>query len=430
MSTAKTATGCSMTSRRSSALTATFNGLKANGGGDYYYRVTAYNSVASTASRQQRIDLAVPLVQGVAVPQVRSSTMRITWQPTRNAQTYVIQLATNAAMTSGLHTHTVDGDTLQFDATGLTPGELYYVRVDGQNVPAIGAYSDPLAIPLPTDAFSVDVVTYNLCGQDHCRSGAERDRIKAWSTRKPYAGQIARSTGADLIATQESGHSDTKFITELPGYSSGAYLSAKSIFYKASRFTSLDSGTITLDKSRKRYAVWNEFLDKATRTPFYFVDAHLEPYKGKTLDDLRFAQTKVLIAAIAKENTEQLPVIYAGDFNSNRDNADQSKYKGGYDAPLKAFTAVGIPDGVTIAAELLHTIFNSANQAINPPYKHGDHVDHIYVSPNVQVNKLSVVLGPNGATGSDPFRYAAPFASDHNPMQANVTVPGRPGEVG
>ena len=139
---------------------------------------------------------------------------------------------------------------------------------------------------------------------------------------------------------------------------------------------------------------------------------------------------EVLIAAMAKENTKQLPVIYAGDYNSNRVNADQSKYKGGCDAPLKAFTAVGVPDAITIASHLVHTIFNSANQAVNPPYKYGDHVDHIYVSPDIRVNSLSIVLGPNGATGSELFRYAAPFASDHNPVQANVTVPGRPGEVG
>jgi endonuclease/exonuclease/phosphatase family metal-dependent hydrolase len=430
MSTAKTSTSCSKSSPRSSALTATFDGLKANGGGDYYYRVIAYNSVASTASEQQRVDLPVPLVQGVAVPRVRSSTMRIAWHATRNAQTYAIQLASNAAMTDGLQTHTVDGDTLQYDATGLTPGKVYYVRVDGQNAPVAGAFSAPLAIPLPTNAFSVDVVTYNLCGQDHCRSGEERSRIKAWSTRKPYAGKIARSTGADLFATQESGHSDTKFITQLSGFSEGAYISAKSIFYKTSRFTKLHSGTITLDAKHKRYAAWNEFQDKATRTPFYFVDAHLEPYKGKTRDDLRYAQTKVLIAAIAKVNTKHLPVIYAGDYNSNADNAIQSKYKGGYDAPLKAFKAAGIPDGITLADILHHTIFNSANQAINPPYKYGDHVDHIYVSPTVRVNQLSVILGPNGATGSQSFRYATPFASDHNPMEATVTVPGLPGEVG
>jgi endonuclease/exonuclease/phosphatase family metal-dependent hydrolase len=421
---------CTRSSSRSSALTTKFTGLTPTGGADYFYRVIASNSAGTARSAKQRADLPVVAMSGVEAPKVRTTSIHLAWSAALNAETYTIEVATNSAMTSNLKTYSVDGASRAYVVTKLTPGTIYYVRMDGRNGRVHGAYSVPLAVPLPTASVAVNVVTYNLCGQDHCRTGAEKNRIKAWSTRKPYAGKIARSTGADLIATQESGHSDTKFITQLPGYSEGAYLSAKSIFYKTSRFTSLDSGTITLDKANKRYAVWNEFLDKSTRTPFYFVDPHLEPYKGKKLDDLRYAQTKVLIAAIAAENTKHLPVIYAGDFNSNKDNADQSKYAGGYDAPLKAFKAVGIPDAITIAADLLHTVFNSANQAINPPYKYGDHVDHIYVSPGVRVNKLSVVLGPNAATGSESFRYATPFASDHNPVQANVTVQGRPGEVG
>ncbi|MCW2750783.1 MAG: hypothetical protein JWR83_1893 [Aeromicrobium sp.] len=430
LTTTEAAKTCELTTHRSSALTAKFVNLTRNAGADYFYRVIAYNSDGSTASAKQRVDLPVMVVRGVTAKKVRTATLELTWAAALNAETYSVEVATNSAMTSNLKTHSVLASVRDYTVTGLTPGTLYYVRINGRNGPALGTYSTSLAVPLPTKGFSVNVITYNLCGQDHCRTGAAKKRIKPWSTRKPHAGAIARGTGADLIATQESGHSDTHFITQLPGFSAGAYKSAKSIFYKTSRFTKLDSGTITLDKVNKRYAVWNKFRDNATRTPFFFVDSHLEPYKGKTRDNLRYAQTKVLIAAIAKENTDRLPVIYAGDYNSNKDNADQKKYKGGYDAPLKAFKAAGVPDGITIAASLLHTVFNTANQAINPPYTYGDHVDHIYVTPGIRVNKLTVVIGPNGATRSHPFRYAAPFASDHNPVEANVTVPGRPGTVG
>lgn len=416
---------CARSSSRSSSLTATFSGLVPTAGGDYFYRVYAYNSVAATRSDKHRVDLPVADLQGITVPRVRTTSLRVTWHSATNAERYTVQVATNSAMTSSLATHVVPSGTLQYDVTGLTPGRLYYVRVRGENGVSLGAYSAILSIPLPTAAFSVDVITYNLCGQDHCRSSAAaKERIEPWSMRKPIAGRVVRGTHAELIATQESHDQDTKFITELPGYTSGSYYSAKTIFYHTSRFTRLAAGHITLDSSRGRYAVWNTLRDNATRTPFVFVDSHLEPYKGKTKDDLRAAQTKVLIAGIAKVNTKHLPVIFAGDYNSNKSNANQDLYPGGYDAPLKIFRGAGIPDGVNVAAYIVHQAFNSANQAINPPLKHSDHVDHIFVTPEIKVNRWSVIL-----TRIDSL-YATPFATDHNPVQTNLTIPGLPGRVG
>lgn len=416
---------CSRTSPRSATRTATFSGLRPTVGTDYYYRVYAYgNGSLSSHSSKYVVDLPVATLSSFTVPKVRTQAFQVAWPAATNAETYTIQVATSSTMTSGLKTFTAPGDARSFSVTGLTPGSTYYTRIRGVNGVVLGGFSPVRRTPLPTDPVDLTVVSYNLCGQDHCRSSASaKQRIKPWATRKPLAGKLVRDIGSDLIATQESHDEDTRFITELPGYSTGAYYSAKTIFYKTSRFTKLGSGVITLDAQRKRYAVWNRFLDKSTRTPFYFVDTHLEPYKGKAIDDLRAAQTKVLIAAIVKENTSRLPVIYAGDYNSNKSNA-QAKYPGGYDAPLRVFSSQGIVDGYNTARLLSNEIFNSANQALNPPLKHFDHVDHIFVTPSIGVRRWRVVLTLRSGN------YPTPFATDHNPIQGDLTIPGRPGTVG
>lgn len=263
------------------------------------------------------------------------------------------------------------------------------------------------------------MVTYNLCGQDKCLGSG---RVTTWKNRKPYAGRLIRSTGAGIVSTQESGDKDTAFITELPGFRRARYLSGKSLFYDTSLYQAQRSGDIVLDSKRKRYAVWVELIDLETRTPMIVVDPHLEPYKGKTNDTLRRTQTRTLLSAIDRVNSRDLPVVIAGDFNSNKDNANQSRYPGGFDGPAGVLLETGHLDARVNADRSANVLWNSANQAINPPLKYGDHVDQIWTTPDVLVHDWSVILD----LASNGSLYRTPFASDHNPVRATVTIPGQP----
>ena len=84
--------------------------------------------------------------------------------------------------------------------------------------------------------------------------------------------------------------------------------------------------------------MWADLKD-LNGTRFIVVDVHLVSGKGKGNDDERTREMTALINGIKKINPSGLPVIYAGDFNSNASNANQSKYKGGYDAPLRSFSS-------------------------------------------------------------------------------------------
>lgn len=418
MSASEAMTTCSRQSPRSTERSVTFRDLTPNGGGDYFYRVSAHTGSQTVPSARQRIDLPVAKVADIApVRGAATGQATATWTPALNSESYEIQVARNSAMTSGVRKLTSPRTSVS--QSGLTIGTTYYFRARGVNSPRHGAWSPVHAVRLPSLPARITVMTYNLCGQDKCVTRS--NGMMKWSARRTFAGEIVRDSGADIVATQESHDKDTRFGRELPGFGLAAYYSAKSLFYDKAKYDVRRSGKITLSAKEKKYAVWAEFRETATRTTFIVVDVHLQPFKGRTLDDMRAKQTRIMLDKIRSVNPENLPVVYAGDYNSNKSNADQSRYKGGYDAPKKVLTAAGLVNTVSRAENPVHRAFNSANQAINPPLRNGDHVDHVYVDRRIAVLqwRIAVEMAPGGK------RYATPFATDHNPIRTVLEVPGR-----
>lgn len=416
LTTSRDATSCVHRSPRSTTRTATFSGLVPTGGTDYYVRVYAHNTSGSTGSAIRGFNLPVgTIASSTMARESGTSRVRARWAAGVNAEEYELQFGTNPSMTTGLKSYTVTNPSATL--TRLTLGTTYHYRVRAINGVVKGTWTTPTKFRMASDPTNVVVATYNLCGQDKCVT--KTNGMKKWSTRKPYAGKIARSTGAGIIATQESHDQDTRFGTQLPGYALGAYYSAKSLFYDTAKYERQRSGVITLNSTERKYAVWVQLRDRATRTVFVVVDAHLQPYKGRSKDLMREAQTKKLISDMARANPNKFPVIYAGDFNSNKSNADQSRYPGGFDAPLKVFQAAGIPDVFDSAETNVNGTWNSANQAINPPLRHSDHVDHIYADAAIEARQFKVIVSIDGS------RYATPFATDHNPVRATLRIPGR-----
>jgi endonuclease/exonuclease/phosphatase family metal-dependent hydrolase len=409
---------CVRLSQPTTSRTLTFRNLSPGPDTDYYFVIYSYNGTARSATTPQGFDLpalVVGAIGSISAELIGDTSIKVRWSAATDATAYQLQLATNSTMTSNLQTRTVDRTNAA--PGGLTLGTRYYYRVRGSNGAVKGRFTSIRSIRVPSKPAQISVITYNLCGQDKCVTSA--NDMKRWSTRKAYAGRIARGTRADIISTQEA-HEDSRFGTELPGFALASYYSAKSLYYKTSKYNRLRSGMMTLSSTYRKYAVWAELLDEATGNRFIVVDAHLQPYKGKTNDDLRAAQTKTLLSKVAAINPDKLLVVYAGDFNSNKSNAIQSRYPGGYDAPLKIFTAAGVPDTFVEATAPVGALWNSANQAKNPPLKYGDHVDHIFADGPIVVTDWRVIVSLDSKGW-----YAKPFATDHNPVRARLTIPGR-----
>jgi len=400
----------------------TFRKLRASAGTDYYYRLRAHRGGRSSVTPWRRANLKVG--KGPAnQPATRAGAiLHYSWGRATNATSYQLQVSPSRSFRAGVRTEGRTGRTARL--TGLNGGMAYFARVRGVNGSVKGPWGPVTRIKVVTAPARIAVATYNLCGDNKCRtsdSGAWFLRnVPAWSVRKPLAGALARAAKPDIVVAQEAS-TKAAFHTELSDFSRGAYKSARSIYYKRSRYTSLDGGWMTLDDRGKRFATWNLLRDRRTGTAFYIVNAHLEPYKGAKLDRLRSTQTGRLIRRIQALNTHGLPVVWAGDWNSNKSNANQDAYPGGYDAPRKRFAAIDVVNSVEQTANRTNADLNSANAGIKAPRRSGDHVDAIYV-PKRGVTVESWSMLANFLEGPEGREYATPFPSDHNPLVARLVV--------
>ncbi|WP_286931022.1 MULTISPECIES: hypothetical protein [Aeromicrobium] len=400
----------------------TFRALRPNSGTDFYYRLTSYRGKYKAATRWKKANLRVGKGTANRVVGGRGHYLSYHWSKVRSASSYEIQLSTN---------HRFSGRVVQAGRKGLgariddlNGGMTYHARVRGVNGKVKGAWGPVTRTKLAAVPSRVTVATYNLCGEDKCRSadsGAWFLRnVPTWAVRKPLAGAVVRSGSPDVVVTQESA-TRTAFHTQLPGFTRGAYKSAKTIYFRSSRFTALGGGGLTLDSATGRYATWNLLRDRKTGTAFIVTNAHLEPHKGAARDELRLKQTARLISKVNALNPHRLPVVWGGDFNSNESNANQDNYPGGFDAPTQRFARHGIVNSLGLAGSAINAELNSANAGVPVPKSNGHHVDAIFV-PSSGITVEAWSMPANFIQTETGREYSTPFPSDHNPVVARLVV--------
>ncbi|MBM0123654.1 endonuclease/exonuclease/phosphatase family protein [Pimelobacter simplex] len=111
-----------------------------------------------------------------------------------------------------------------------------------------------------------------------------------------------------------------------------------------------------------------------------------------------------------------VPTVLLGDFNSHRGH----ERRGQVDAPRLVLEGAGFADASDIAARLTYPFLNSAHGFdTNPPRSSTwpTHVDRIFVSPGITVPSWENIAVLDGG------RYAAPMASDHNPVRTTLYIP-------
>jgi endonuclease/exonuclease/phosphatase family metal-dependent hydrolase len=105
-----------------------------------------------------------------------------------------------------------------------------------------------------------------------------------------------------------------------------------------------------------------------------------------------------------------LPVVYAGDFNSNTSATHV------FDGPGRAMRTARVLDARDAAVHLYNASYNSANQYLRTPPHTGDSVDYVFAAPGVGVLSRAVVLKLSGG------RFPGVIPSDHNPVQARLDI--------
>jgi endonuclease/exonuclease/phosphatase family metal-dependent hydrolase len=395
--------------------------------------------------------LAVPATAGALPHRVTAATTSVSQRPVRptqmraatrlagsylswqakNATGFVVTRATNAAMTQGLHSYRIHGSSDQFTPPGLVRGRTYYFQVRALHGSARSAPSAVQRLVSAAPKQQVSVMTYNLLEAwlDGSREGS--GRVAPWSERKVGAVDLINSAHPDVIGIQEGaawvgkvrgprqvdslrsalGSPWVLAHTEIPPSQPHYFRTGCYILYNKTEYRAVGHGG-HWGLGSNRWAAYQVLANRATGARFLFVVPHLIVTKGDHYDALREAETRKLLAdGQHRAAAAGLPVVYAGDYNS--DVSPQHAF----DGPRRAMRAAHFVNDYTVAQHRVRARYNSANQYERVPPKTGDHIDAVYTGPGVAVNSWREILRLSHG------RIVGVIPSDHNPLVISLSYP-------
>jgi endonuclease/exonuclease/phosphatase family metal-dependent hydrolase len=202
------------------------------------------------------------------------------------------------------------------------------------------------------------------------------------------------------------------------------------IIYDSSVVTMLRQGYEKLAGTHRsgnwRYVAWAEFRLNSTGQRFFFTNTHFLVGKDKKSWTIRRNSALQLVRLIKKKNTDEVPTIIVGDFNSH-------KFTTPSNAPHQIITAAGYVDPLDniddwrsttergIAEKRINAALYTANEykrkALRNWYTTGVTIDQIYVSP-MRVAEWETVAHIDSAG-----RFIGVIPSDHNMIRATVYLP-------
>jgi endonuclease/exonuclease/phosphatase family metal-dependent hydrolase len=397
-----------------------------------YYRVEALNK----KSHKWDPTIHVAGLKLSTPTSVRAHTsdegLYLTWGGAKGSG-FRIQQATNAAMTENAHTWSIRGTTQQFTPYNLVKGKTYWFRVATLNQGTRSSWSSVVRATSHVWDQDVKVMTYNVLQDSFAGTKESGQTVPSWSRRQPAAVTLIKSASPDIISVQEAssfigrpaGFGGTRqidaLVKALPGYRlarteipptehywfrTGVYL-----VYRAAAWTPIGKGGHwTLPD--KRYAAYQVFENRSTGARFLAVGTHTIAGNGAKWDTRRQVEVKQLLAdATSYASRQHVPVVYAGDFNSDV-NANHA-----FDAPALLMSARGIADARNAAQALANDRYNSANQYLRTPPAASQSIDYVWASPAVGVVSRAIVIKLSHS------KFAGVMPSDHNPVVARVTIP-------
>ncbi|MDR2086611.1 MAG: endonuclease/exonuclease/phosphatase family protein [Dysgonamonadaceae bacterium] len=261
---------------------------------------------------------------------------------------------------------------------------------------------------------NLNVMTLNV----RVKSGQGDDPVN-WNTRREKIIKLIRDEAIDILGTQETEpdqQNDLK--TRLTEYATvgvgngGSSNEHNSIFYRADRFTLIDSGTFWLSEtpgtpgskfpepSYVRIATWAKLQDKTTERQLFAINTHLD-IPGR--DVAQEKQVKVLMEQIQALHGD-LPVVLTGDFNMRPDNGNIGYIL----APERTPHFVHARDAAQLCGSLTYSYHGYDKTPLQDRYL----ADYIFTGGPVRTEYYSVL----------PKTLDNVFLSDHAPVFAKITV--------
>jgi endonuclease/exonuclease/phosphatase family metal-dependent hydrolase len=262
---------------------------------------------------------------------------------------------------------------------------------------------------------SFNLMTYNI------RLNSSMDGVNAWPLRKDKVTGLIRFHEADIFDVQEAVTLQMKDLAAAfpdfdnvgvgrdDGKEAGEYMA---IFYRKERFQKINDGMFWLnekttqpgkgwDASYNRTCTWIKLKDKVTGKSFYVFNTHLDNNGAVAREE----GARLILKKMKEINSEGLPLIFTGDFNSKKE-----------EAPIQA---------------ILKELKDSRELSLTSPYgpaitSNGFAVgamtmsiDFIFVNDKVTIYRHGV-LSDSFPSDETPPKYYYP--SDHLPVMVEVLL--------
>ncbi len=258
----------------------------------------------------------------------------------------------------------------------------------------------------------IRVMSFNI------RYDEPRDGENAWPNRKKLVASLIRFHHVDIIGVQEALKGQLDDLSELlpdyawlgvgrgDGKSAGEF---SAIFYRRSRFKSLESSTFWLsetpevpskgwDAALPRIVTWSKFSDIQTGKVFFHFNTHFDHRGMRSHEE----SARLLLHRIGLL-AHRLPVLVTGDFNFNESSKAYEILTG------KGLASMDLLRDARYLSEHGHygptSTFNDF-KALVPNHK----IDYVFVKGNVRVIQHGVL--------SDT--WDGRFPSDHFPVLAEI----------
>lgn len=404
----------------------------------YYFRVKVISLTKATLSGYSKV-LKAKTASATSYPELAPRATKVTarsttsvylsWASRGPGVRYKIIYGTTSSLPRA-KSKIVTSDYSATELTGLTSGKKYYYKVKVISTAGIelSLYSSAASFTATTSAVSpsIKVATYNLCSYA-CSS--------TWTTRLPAIVANLVEQAPDIVALQEISTSPLKgFLSAWNEASGRSYTTSDSptksvsnstrLAYDSDRFTVVDHGVLTLSyvNNDPKYAVWAILKDTTSDKSLFAVATHLTV--GVSYYEMRETQAQEIVDLVSSKNTEDLPVVIAGDFNSGKAYKPSNTIynvltAAGYKDPLgNTNNSWAISSAATAEhrVDLEYNTFNGFKTRANvSKYANGYDVDYIWHNSKVRVAMSQVVVNLDTSG-----QFVGTIPSDHNMLTATI----------
>jgi len=363
-----------------------------------------------------------------------STSLTVVWNKVGPRLHYEVALGTDANTVTS--TQQVTGLATAFDK--LAKSTKYYLsaRAVTAGGEPVTAWSAPVAFKTP-ESLPLRVGSYNI------RNGTIKAGGGNWTKRRQAVADTVAGQHVAVLGLQEA-------TWNIKGYPSGQYADLAHLLGKAWKSTTYvgnagpegtriiyDSDEVTMLRQgyqklagshangNWRYVSWAEFRQLSSGKRFFFVNTHFLPKQNSHDYNSRKSGAEQLVRIVERYNTEKLPTIIVGDFNSHKfRNPENAPYdiitRAGYIDPLDNIDDWrGGPRGIAekrINANLF-TINLFHRKVMKGNYSTGVMLDQIFVTP-MRVSEWETV-----ARLDSSGRFIGVIPSDHNMIRATVYLP-------